>query len=145
MSRVRAIVDRAQLADTFGSRCMAVARCHPPWLASVMKLFLRNCCLPLAVIVAATGCSSLQPVAAGRTVRGIPADHASIIVPKAIIGRQQDLRLDLLHPGIRLRGSEDHDGEHCHIAHHQAELDLEGASPSPLHVRASRLDWYAGT
>jgi hypothetical protein len=40
-------------------------------------------------------CSSLQPVSAEKMVRGLHADHVTVIVPKAVIGRHQDLRLDM--------------------------------------------------
>ena len=55
----------------------------------------------LLVIVSATilqSCAHLEPVTAGKKVRGLNADQVSVIVPKAIIGRMQDLRMDL-QPG----------------------------------------------
>src|SRR5207237_2832088 len=47
---------------------------------------------------ALVGCSTLQPVTAGKTIRGLHADQVTVIVPKAVIGRHQDVRLDM-QPG----------------------------------------------
>lgn len=48
--------------------------------------------------MAFAGCANLGPVTAGKMVRGLHADQVTVIVPKAVIGRNQDLRLDM-QPG----------------------------------------------
>jgi hypothetical protein len=62
-----------------------------------MKLLmgLGNAVLIALVTLLATGCSTLQPVSAQKIIRGLPADHVTVMVPNAVVGRQQDLRLDL--------------------------------------------------
>ena len=56
---------------------------------------------PFIVLVCAlvvAGCAHLEPVTAGKMVRGLHADQVTVIVPKGVIGRNQDLRLDM-QPG----------------------------------------------
>ena len=43
-------------------------------------------------------CAHLEPVTAGKKVRGLNADQVTVIVPKAIVGRMQDVRVDV-QPG----------------------------------------------
>ena len=65
-----------------------------------MKPYRKSANLLLVVVSAAVlqSCAHLEPVTAGKKVRGLNADQVSVIVPKAIIGRMQDLRMDL-QPG----------------------------------------------
>ena len=51
--------------------------------------------LLFAVASLLPACSTLQPVSASRNVRGIPANQVGLIVPKPVIGRMQDLRMDM--------------------------------------------------
>jgi hypothetical protein len=62
-----------------------------------MNFSRKGASLLLLVISAAIlpSCAHLEPVTAGKKVRGLNADQVNVIVPKAIIGRMQDLRMDL--------------------------------------------------
>jgi hypothetical protein len=65
-----------------------------------MKTLLRelNWFTVLGCALVVSGCAHLGPVTAGKTIRGLHADQVTVIVPKAVIGRNQDLRLDM-QPG----------------------------------------------
>jgi hypothetical protein len=62
-----------------------------------MNFSRKDASLLLLVISAAIlpSCAHLEPVTAGKKVRGLNADQVNVIVPKTIIGRMQDLRMDL--------------------------------------------------
>jgi hypothetical protein len=65
-----------------------------------MNFYRKSADLLLVVVSAAVlqSCAHLEPVTAGKKVRGLNADQVNVIVPKAIVGRMQDLRMDL-QPG----------------------------------------------
>ena len=65
-----------------------------------MNFYRKSVNLLLVLISAAVlqSCAHLEPVTAGKKVRGLNADQVNVIVPKAIVGRMQDLRMDL-QPG----------------------------------------------
>jgi hypothetical protein len=62
-----------------------------------MNFYRKTATFSLIVISAAIlqSCAHLEPVTAGKKVRGLNADQVNVIVPKAIVGRMQDLRMDL--------------------------------------------------
>jgi hypothetical protein len=51
--------------------------------------------LGAVTLLLGSGCESLEPVNAQRTLRGLNADKVTVLVPKNVIGRAQDVRLDL--------------------------------------------------
>jgi hypothetical protein len=57
-----------------------------------------NSLLLLVCAFVLSSCAHLGPVTAGKMIRGLRADEVTVIVPKAVIGRNQDLRLDM-QPG----------------------------------------------
>lgn len=48
-----------------------------------------------AVAVVASGCTNLTPLSAQRTIRGIPSADAVVVIPTSVIGRLNDVRLDM--------------------------------------------------
>ena len=49
----------------------------------------------LAFVVVVSGCANLLPLSAQRTIRGIPTKEASVVIPTSVIGRLNDVRLDM--------------------------------------------------
>jgi len=43
-----------------------------------------------------SGCAtSLTPISAQRTIRGIPSTQVAVVIPASVIGRMQDVRMDM--------------------------------------------------
>ncbi len=49
----------------------------------------------ILLVFVVSACTTLEPISGEKIIRGIPADRAVVTVPTAVIGRTQDLRLDM--------------------------------------------------
>lgn len=48
-----------------------------------------------ACAVVVSGCTNFIPLSAQRTIRGIPSAEAAVVIPTSVIGRLNDVRLDM--------------------------------------------------